>query len=286
VLLDVPIALPDPRSEAEDTHPNIDRLEHERRFLPTSSELEAFMAAVRTGPLPDANKPLQDATTTWTTYLDTDDGLFFLSCDGPTARRLRIREYEPPRGVCLPAPCYLELKESIGATRSKVRLTAPIATLARLIDGADDGDWAFTESVERTVALDVIRRALSHGRFAPCVGTSYRRRCLASGPALRVTLDEDLTFFHPVTFGPPRDNHEAVAFGPPRVLEVKYTGSLPDWLVRACASLDEAPTFSKFSLGMLAVRQATAIAAPTRAMPRVPFGDLAPRSVTRDLVAT
>jgi hypothetical protein len=276
VLLDPTIALLGSRSEGEDRHPDIDRLENERRFLPTSAQLDVFIEAVIAGPLPEANKIPQAATTTWTTYLDTKDGLCFLSCDGPTARRLRVREYEglPAQGGA--ALCYLELKQTMGTSRSKVRLAAPIATLAGLIDGASDADRFFTDPVTRSVALGTIRQALAGGHFAPCVGTSYRRRCLASGPELRVTLDEDLTFFHPVSFGAPHDNREALAVGPSRVLEVKYAGSLPGWLARACDELNEAPVFSKFRLGMLAVRQAMSIAAgPTNAMFREPFRDAA-----------
>jgi hypothetical protein len=244
---------------------DVDRLDHERRFLPTSAQLAAFIDAVKTGPLPEANKTLQAATRTWTTYLDTKDWLYLLSCDGPTARRLRVREYEGSSGQGLGAPCYLELKESSGPHRSKVRVAAPIATLARLIEGAADIDEFFTDAVTWSVALRTIRQALAGERFAPCVGTSYRRRCLASAPELRVTLDEDLTFFYPVSFGAPHDNREALALGPSRVLEVKYAGELPRWLATACDGLNEAPEFSKYRSGMLAVKQAASfvVAQPT-----------------------
>jgi hypothetical protein len=285
MLLDATIALLSPRSEVEDQHPTVDRLQHERRFLPTSAELELFISAIKMGPLPEANKTLQAATTTWTTYFDTEDWLYFLSCDGPTNRRLRVREYEGRRDEGLATPCYLELKQTTGTSRFKVRLTAPIATLARVIDGAEDVDGTFIDPVARSVALRTIRQALERRHFSPCVGTSYRRRCLASGPELRVTLDEDLTFFHPVSFGLPHDNQKAVALGPSRVLEVKYAGSLPDWLARACENLTEAPDFSQFRMGMLAVRTAILVTAHlNRATVREPFrdvSDLSSRSVAR-----
>jgi hypothetical protein len=236
-------------------------MEHEQRFLPTSAQLDAFVDALTMGPLPKDNKRPRAATTIWTTYLDTDDGVCFLSCEGPTARRLRIREYQTPDGGGLPSPCYLELKETTGGGRSKLRITAPIATLARLIDGAEDLADSTMEPAGVKLALGAIRQVLAHGHFAPCVGTSYQRRCLASSHELRVTLDEDLAFFYPASLGPPHDNGELLALGPSRVLEVKYAASLPDWLARACEGLTEAPGFSKFHLGMLAVKRAGAIAA-------------------------
>jgi hypothetical protein len=237
------------------TRPTIDRYDHERRFLPSGAELDVFIDAVQTGPLPEANKLHEPSTTTWTTYLDTDERRYLLSGDGATARRLRVREYEGESAEGLVAPCYLELKDSTGPTRSKVRVTAPIAALARFIEGADIEGF-FTDPATWTVALRTIREAVGNEHVSPRVGTSYRRRCLASGPALRVTLDEDLTFFYPVSLGAPHDNRAAVARGPARVLEVKYEGALPGWLERACAALKEARDFSKYSSGMLAVRRA------------------------------
>jgi hypothetical protein len=79
-------------------------------------------------------------------------------------------------------------------------------------------------------------------------------------------LDEDLTFFYPVSFGAPHDNRDALALGPSRVLEVKYAGSLPGWLASACDGLNEAPEFSKYRSGMLAVKQAASfvVAQPER----------------------
>jgi hypothetical protein len=272
LLLDATVALLRPRNDIEDKHLGIDRLAHERRFLPTSAELESFTSAIKLSPLADGDKMFQAGTTTWTTYFDTEDWLYFLSCDGPTARRLRVREYEGPREEGRATPCYLELKQTTGTSRFKVRLTAPIATLARFIDGSVDVEGMFIDPIARSAALRTIRNALEEKHFSPCVGTSYRRRCLASTPDLRVTLDEDLTFFHPVSFGLPRDNQQAVAIGPARVLEVKYAMSLPDWLAHACEGLSEAPDFSKFRIGMLAVQQAIlAEAPPTRPTPRDTF---------------
>jgi len=268
MMLDATAGHRGPGGEVEDKPPDVDHLQHERRFLPTGAELQAFIKAVEAGPLPADAKALPPATTTWTTYFDTEDWIYLHSCDGPTAQRLRVREYEGPRDEGLATPCCLELKQTTGTSRSKVRLTAPISTLARLIGGAHDVD----EQLAGSVAFPTIRRALEQRHLAPCLGTSYRRRCLASTPELRVTVDEDLTFFHPVTFGLPRENDNVVALGPSLVLEVKYAGALPVWLSRACESLKEAPGFSKFRVGMLAVRMSSvAVSQPNRATLREPL---------------
>jgi hypothetical protein len=258
-------------SDPTEKHPDIDPLERERRFLPSNAELNAFIQVVAAGPLPDANKARQPATTIWTTYLDTDDLRCFRSCDDSLTQRLRVREYEGVSDGGL-ATCYLELKRTMGSSRSKVRLAVPVAMLARLIEGSGDVDAFFTGRDTIGVALGAIRQELTHGPFAPCVGTTYRRRCLAAGAELRITLDEDLTFFHPVSLGAPRENRAAFAIGPPRVLEVKYAGTLPAWLGEALAALNEVPELSKFRLGMLAVQQAAQLAAlPAGTFYRSPF---------------
>jgi hypothetical protein len=286
-LLNAGDVLPD--AEMETKHPNVDPLDRERRYLPTNAQTEAFIQAMQAAPA--ADRPRQPAATVWTTYLDTEDLRCFLSCDGPIARRLRVREYEGVSDGGSEPLCHLELKQTAGARRSKVRLSAPVAMLAQLIEGVAGTDAFFTGTDREThgVALRALRDALADGHFVPCVGTSYRRRCLAASPELRVTLDEDLTFLHPVSLGPPHDNGEAVALGPPRVLEVKYAGPLPGWLARALQPLNEAPQFSKFRLGMLAVQQAAQIAAaPASRFHRSPFTGLpaaAPRNTLRPSAA-
>jgi hypothetical protein len=261
VLIDANLVPAGNPSNGAGKHPSIEHLERELRFLPTSAQLDAFEDAIARSPLLAADRALRAATTSWTTYFDTAEHLCLMSCDGPVARRLRVREYQGLSAPDPAAPCYLELKQTIGTHRSKARLAAPFASLARLIEGADDVDTLGADPDAHAVARQAIRDLLANGHFAPCVGTSYRRRCLATGPDLRITLDEDLTFFHPTRFGAPHDSGDTLAIGPALVLEVKYAGPLPAWVGRACAGLSEAPEFSKFRLGMMAVQRAALIAA-------------------------
>jgi hypothetical protein len=265
-------------SEAE-SHPAVDPLGRERRFLPTDAQVSTFIDALTTGPVPDAAS--QVARPTWTTYLDTSDRRYLRSCDGPIARRLRIREYEGATPGDQAAPCYLELKQTVGTSRSKVRLAAPIAVLARLVAG-DPLEGLLRDREPGDVALRELALELAQGPLAPCVGTSYQRRCLVAGPALRVTLDEDLTFFHPGALGAPHASQAALAVGPSWVLEVKYGGLMPAWLSDALAGLDELPELSKFRLGMMAVQQATRLSlvpwsGPARS-PRADVPAVAPSS--------
>jgi hypothetical protein len=233
---------------------HLDPYDRERHFLPTAAEVEAVSSTIAR--VLGGDKTAARPTVNWTTYLDTSDLRYFLSFDGTVARRLRIREYENGAGAASSA-CYLELKQTSSSKRSKVRLAAPFPILARLIEGDPEvGDgWAVDDP--RRAALRALREELAQGQVAARVGTWYRRRCLTTGPALRVTLDEELTFFHPGALGAPRPKQpEPLALGPAQVLEVKYAGELPSWLEHALRGLTEAPQFSKFRTGMLALRQA------------------------------
>src|SRR4029453_16125020 len=75
---------------------------------------------------------------TRTTYFDTDDLVYLRSCDGPVARRLRLREYGMAASledvaVLSPTPCP-ELKQNAGTARSKGRLQASPTLLRHLIE--------------------------------------------------------------------------------------------------------------------------------------------------------
>src|SRR3954468_23684645 len=87
-------ALDLPKTEANKaSYPDLDPFEHEKRFLLTRAQAVTFFGAVggrATVELYDRGRPL---SFTRTTYLDTDDLSYFRSCEGPVARRLRIREY-------------------------------------------------------------------------------------------------------------------------------------------------------------------------------------------------
>jgi hypothetical protein len=253
----------------------VDPFEHEQRFILTRTQAVAFYAAVGARAsleLYDRDRPI---AYTRTTYLDTDDFAYFRSCDGPVARRLRVREYASAVSVgdapALSGISFLELKQNAGTTRTKIRLSAPPSFLRTLIErqnrpgGARDPfDFALpvrsaVDGGEPVAAMAALKNELHARRMAPRLSTLYRRACLSGeGGRVRITLDENLTFCRPQPVGgpgalaPPAD---VVASGPARVLEIKHWGEMPEWLSRAVEGLSPAPSFSKFRVGMLALKQ-------------------------------
>ena len=175
------------------------------------------------------------------------------------ARRLRVRQYafaatpdEPPvfSGIG-----YVELKQHLGASRSKVRLAATAAEIGALLNAPGAAGAATADD-----PLAIVARELAIPTMAPRLSTWYRRVCLTAGdPAVRLTLDEGLQFCRPQPVGragqpaapAPR---EVVAAFPARILEVKFAGALPGWLEQLLAGLRSAPAhFSKFRIGMQAL---------------------------------
>jgi hypothetical protein len=247
-----------------------DLLGREHRFLPTRVQIDALARKIATAPLPPEERAVAPATINWTTYLDTDDLRYLRSFDGPIARRLRIREYQEdvPGSGGGPARrcCYLELKQTMDTRRSKIRVAGSLEMILGLIVGASERVGApppppipWSSGDPQWVALRILRQELASGCFRPRVGTWYRRSCLANGPRLRVTLDENLTFFEPAPLGddPRPDPTRPLALGPALVLEVKHDGQLPSWLGQALEGLAEVHDFSKFRLGMSAVQGIT-----------------------------
>lgn len=234
----------------------------EHRFVLQRAAAEAFVAVVAphmTLEVYDAARPIAFARTT---YLDTDDLAYFRSCTGgPVARRLRLREYaaaaglaEPPR---LTGVAFLELKQSAGAVRHKVRLPASPGLLEHVLEQGqlDPATRARMEAVPMPAA--VAAGGLPAARLAPRLTTWYRRVSLRGAAGdVRVTLDEGVCFCTP--YGTAREGGraepaEVIGYAPGRVVEVKYRDHAADWLARAMATLTETTDFSKFQAGMNAV---------------------------------
>jgi hypothetical protein len=265
-----------PAEDASKRSTVIDPFEHEQRFILTRAQAATFYAAVGPRASLELYDEVRPISYTRTTYLDTDDFAYFRSCDGPVARRLRVREYAsasaPSEPAVLSSICFLELKQNAGTTRSKVRLSAPPAFLQQLIDGRDGGGGAASArklnalagapvcgGIEALAALTAIQAELAAAPMAPRLSTWYRRTCMTGESGrVRITLDEGLTFCRPQPLGQPGDRIEprdVIATGPARILEIKFWGDAPEWLVRATVGLTGVPNFSKFRIGMLALAQ-------------------------------
>ncbi len=147
--------------------------EIEQRFLLTHAQTVAFLRAVSAHIVPELHDRARPLSFTRTTYLDSVDLAYLRSCAGRVARRLRLREYavastllEPP---LLTGDCFLELKESAGTVRSKLRLAAPRLVVERIIDG----------SLETDTALDCLADARCKGGAR---GVARRDRRAAPDP--------------------------------------------------------------------------------------------------------
>jgi hypothetical protein len=255
-------AKPEPESELD-----LDSSERERRFLPSRDQVVEFFTAVRPNAVSEIYDPLRPLSFARTTYFDTDDLAYLRSCDGPIARRLRVREYAQAARLgeapVLSGISYLELKQNAGATRSKVRFLAPPAVIAWILgrrrDGAPAGQAPhdFVAELDQMSALAAIDRELAAARVSPRLTTWYQRCCLtAERGRVRITLDQGLVFCRPQPLGrvgDPAGPTEIVAHGPERILEIKHWGDEPGWLAHATRPLKEAASFSKFRIGMTAL---------------------------------
>ena len=241
-------------------------VEHEERFVLTRAQVTRFFTAIGTRATVETYDRARPIAYTRTTYFDTDDCTYLRSCDGPIARRLRLREYAMAASLedapVLSALACLELKQNAGTARSKVRLQASPTLLRRLIEhrGLHDHDPEFA-SLEPLSALATLRKELALPGMAPRLTTWYRRASMtAESGRLRITLDERLTFCRAQIVGvvgaevapSPAD---VIAPGPARILEVKHWGDRPVWLAWALDGLEPARGFSKFKMGMAAMNR-------------------------------
>jgi hypothetical protein len=252
----------------------VESVEHEERFVLTRAQVTRFFAAISGHATVETYDRARPIAYTRTTYFDTDDSLYLQSCDGPIARRLRLREYAMAASLedapVLSSTACLELKQNTGTARSKVRLQASPTLLRLLIERRGLRDPAFV-SLEPLSALATLQNEFAIPTIAPRLTTWYRRAAMtAESGRLRITLDERLTFCRPQIVGvvgaevapSPAD---VVAPGPGRVLEIKFWGDRPLWLARALDGLEPAHGFSKFKMGMAAIaRKLEALVRPIR----------------------
>ncbi len=148
--------------------------------------------------------------------------------------------------------------------RSKIRLAAPRHVLERIVEGSLDVGDAQGDGVDADAqeALAALRAEVAARHPVPCLTTWYRRSSLSGeNGRVRITLDQGLSFCEPQPLGDAGEDAtpgEVIARGPARILEVKLHGGPPTWLECATAGLAPAPSFSKFQMGMVALRRRAA----------------------------
>jgi len=173
-----------------------------------------------------------------TTYLDTDDLLYFRSSHGPVVQRLRVREYGAAADVtsapAFDGPSVLELKTTrSGSRRRKVRWWTDAATIERALSGDPPA----------TCPTPLVRHLARPLR--PRVMTLYRRLAFVGEEpfGIRITVDLDLRFVRP--------DGEVLAQHEEAIVEAKIMGKEPGWLVDFLAAVGSAQPISKFRTGML-----------------------------------
>ncbi len=263
----------------------VDPFTHELRFLLTRAEAARFLEGAAGRASTTTYDPDRPISYTRTTYFDTSDAVYLSPAAGEPARRLRVRQYatagapdEPPvfSGVG-----FVELKQHLGAARSKLRLAATASEIAALLADPQGAVRAAIAAGRGDTPACIVAQELAIPTMAPRLSTWYRRVCLTvGGEPLRITLDEGLQFCQPQAIGragrpaTPARGEVAAAF-PARILEVKHCGRLPAWLDSLVAGLRPAPAhFSKFRIGMDAL--AHELALDTRVAMPVPAASAAP----------
>lgn len=229
--------------------------ELERKYTLPTLPLARFLREVDGRLAPEVHDPARPVQYTRTTYLDTAELAYYRSGAPEPRVRLRIREYASARSVqeppALTGLCFLELKESEGERRRKVRWSAPSVVIRALV--ASGGKMP----ADVGAPVELLER-LERDRPQPVVTTWYRRRSLASPEGVRITVDDSVWFCRPSRAGAPgllAAPDDALAVLPPHVLEIKRTGVAPAWLDAAMAGLPEPVEASKFRLAMSALDQ-------------------------------
>jgi hypothetical protein len=238
--------------------------EHEIKFAVPLAQVDVFFAETEGRLCPQVYDESLPIAFSRTTYLDTPELVYLASSKEAVSRRLRIREYagaaaagEPVRLMDL---CYLEYKESQAGQRSKARVRVAAHDIAeilhrpsRLVDGSRNPSRAELR------AGHVLVRELEGKQLSPRLTTWYRRQSLRDASGwVRVTLDTELAFCHPINPGegsngqPVLPREHVAGHAPACMLEVKCMGEPPAWLERAMRTLGKPPgtRLSKYAMGM------------------------------------
>lgn len=172
-------------------------------------------------------------------YFDSPDlACFWGKEDGIRFRRkVRLRAYA--RFVeAVNAPIHAEIKQRIGKTVQKRRLTVPLDRALSWIEGREDPK--VSDPSDQAVAEEIVVMARNLHLQPTCV-TSYRREAWVGSEAeagLRVTFDSDVGC---------RSPSNLLARGPKErlflpadcfVMEVKVDDRVPLWLTRLMAEND------------------------------------------------
>jgi hypothetical protein len=236
--------------------------ELEHKFLVDRAAARRILRASRPYLKVEVYDPARPIAYARTIYLDTADGRYLRSCEQRARVRLRLRQYaaavdlvDPP---LVSSETWLELKQTAGVERDKVRIAMSAAQALELITGRVGDEIAGRLAAEPLFAA--VLGDLRAGLLAPAATTWYRRLSLA-GDDLRLTFDEAIAFCrpsYPVGDGEPAEPSGTVGRERRTVVELKTRSATPRWLAAAFGGLRPAPLYSKFRAAMVAAGPAAA----------------------------
>jgi hypothetical protein len=232
--------------------------ELERRFLLHEDLVRGVLSLLDGHIAAEIHDQVRPRSFTKTTYLDTSDLEYLRSYYRPLTRRLRVRQYASSGCVddlpVFSSPCYLELKETYGLTRDKIRFSMSPQLLPRLLDGTHDlGDLA-PEACQLHPQLGRVVAQLKRGLLRPVLTTWYRRHTfVGEAGRVRLTFDQNLVYAQEAPqgqIGRAAAPTCVLGAGPAWVFEVKCRGETPGWLKDVIIGLPESREYSKYRAGM------------------------------------
>jgi hypothetical protein len=232
--------------------------ELERRFILDQVRAKDVLSRISNHIRAEIHDQERPRAYTKTTYFETRDLEYLRSYYRPVTRRLRVRQYANASGrddlPVFATPCYLELKETYGLQREKIRFSMTPMLLPRLLDGTYDLAALAPEPCARHPQLGRVVAQLRRQLLRPILTTWYRRHSFhGNSGRVRITLDQDLVYSQDKPYGligqsaaPAR----LLGKGHDWILEVKCRGTTPGWLDDALSDLPEARSYSKYRSGM------------------------------------
>jgi len=225
-------------------------------------DVKILLARLRPYARERLDDPERPYTFVRTTYLDTLDLDYLLSHRASMARSVRVRRYATsatPNDVATLSPwCFLELKESMGIRRRKVRTRLAPAACPHLLDGSIGLDELADRSPLPGLAL--VAEELRGHLLRPTITTWCRRRAfVADAGNVRITIDQDVSYCLSAPDDLASDEPGPVRLyrrGAADVVELKCHGDCPISLLELFEGVPEAPSFTKYRAGMELSRRA------------------------------
>ncbi|HUS64157.1 MAG TPA: VTC domain-containing protein [Kofleriaceae bacterium] len=254
------------RSLAPMLHVGTPEVEH--RFLVDAEEADRIAVLAAHFLSEDSHDPVYLVNHVVTTYYDTEDRELFRGELFHGRDRVRVRQYAVA-DTSVSTPVFgevaaFELKRVSSGSRKKARLVADVEHIEHLLQR--DGYRSDPDAAELAPMRNAARQ-IATGVLWPTLTTWARRRAF-TGPGYRLTIDHDVVFTQPTPLrwpGEPATPGAVITRMAQRVVEIKRTGPVPQWLARATQSFRGADEFSKYREGMLASQRIDMLAAAARA---------------------